>query len=66
MPKALSSTTSPQWLFTIRGRWSIIPSAEALRLLQRQPEDPAAGPEHVVGEVRLVMRGSTRGERLPE
>lgn len=34
--------------------------AEALRLLRRQLDDPAAEPEHVVGAVRLVVRGSTR------
>lgn len=34
--------------------------AHALRLLRRQLEDRGAGPEHVVGDVALVERGSTR------
>ena len=34
--------------------------AEALRLLRRQLEDRDAAPEHVVGTVSLITRGSTR------
>lgn len=34
--------------------------AEALRLLRRQLEDREAGPEHVVGDVSLIVRGTTR------
>jgi len=37
--------------------------AHALRLLRRQLEDRGAGPEHVVGDVALVERGSTRRPR---
>ena len=34
--------------------------ADALRLLRHQMTDRTAAPEHVVGDVRLIVRGSTR------
>ncbi|WP_246012195.1 LacI family DNA-binding transcriptional regulator [Myceligenerans xiligouense] len=39
--------------------------AEALRLLRRQLKDPEAGPEHVVSDVSLIVRGTTRAPDVP-